>query len=235
MRNFSDELRTRTKDIHKATEVTGFNKRLLDGNATKESYGEFLYSLLPVYVAIEKNLDALKDDARLAPLVTKELYKSELMKKDIEFILGDKVKELKPLESTKAYVNRINEIGKNNPLGIVAHAYTRFLADLFGGRLFADLIKNHYNIDEGGINYYKMDGIGEIMPYVMGYHKKLAGLALTDAEVEEFINEVSNSYVYNIGISTELDAKLFMNDSESKGHPAHSGHPGGHPAGHPHK
>ncbi|MGL5415152.1 MAG: heme oxygenase (biliverdin-producing) [Clostridium sp.] len=223
MRNFSEELRARTKNIHTATETTGFNKRLVDGMATKESYAEYLYNLLPVYEQIEKGLDALEGDSRFAPLVTKELYKSELMKKDIEFILGDSFKNIELSESSKAYVRRLEEIRKNNPLGVIAHAYTRFLADLFGGRIFADLMKNHYKIGDGGLNYYKMDGIGDIMPYVGGYHKKLGELRLNDEEIELFINEVSNSYVYNIGISTEVDAKLFP--QESKG----QGHPGGHP------
>lgn len=209
MKNFSNELKTRTKNMHKASESTGFIKRLQSGQADKKSYAEYILNLLPVYEAIESSLDSLKNNERIAPLVTQELYKAELIKKDIEFILGDEAKNIELLESTKAYVKRIEEMKVNNPIGVVAHAYTRFLADLFGGRTFAEMMKNDYKIEEAGLNYYSMDGIGEIMPYVMGYHKKLANLNLNEEEVENFIIEVGNSYVYNTGISTELEVKLF--------------------------
>lgn len=209
MKNFSNELKSRTKNMHKAAESTGFIKRLQSGQADKKSYAEYILNLLPVYEAIESSLDSLIGNERIAPLVTKELYKSELIKKDIEFILGDEAKNIELLESTKAYVKRIEEMKVNNPIGVVAHAYTRFLADLFGGRTFAEMMKNDYKIEDAGLNYYNMDGIGEIMPYVMGYHTKLAKLSLTEDEIENFITEVGNSYVYNTGISTELEVKLF--------------------------
>lgn len=209
MKNFSNELKSRTKNMHKASESTGFIKRLQSGKADEKSYAEYILNLLPVYEAIENSLDSLIENERIAPLVTKELYKSELIKKDIEFILGDEAKNIELLESTKAYVKRIEEMKNSNPIGVVAHAYTRFLADLFGGRTFAEMLKNDYKIADQGLNYYNMDGIGEIMPYVMGYHGKLAKLNLTDEEIENFINEVGNSYIYNTGISTELEVKLF--------------------------
>lgn len=249
MNNFSNDLRQRTKNIHEVAETTGFNKRLTDGNATTESYGEYIYNFLPVYEAIEKSLMKLQNNERIAPLVTKELFKAELIKKDIEFILGDKVKDIEILESTKAYVKRIEEMAESNPIAVIAHGYTRFLADLFGGRTFDNLLSNKYGIDKEGLHYYEMDkSIPEIMPYVMGYHQKLAALNLSEEEAEIFINESVNSYIYNIGISTELEVKLFKEKVEDRGHtlgrpaghPAMGGHPGaghpgmGHPGGHPH-
>ena len=41
----------------------------------------------------------------------------------------------------------------------------------------------------------------------MNYHNMLNTLELTDAEKEDFLIEISNSYIYNMAISNELDAK----------------------------
>ena len=40
---------------------------------------------------------------------------------------------------------------------------------------------------------------------VMNYHNKLNNIELNEEMKERFINEVANSYVYNIAISNELD------------------------------
>jgi len=51
----------------------------------------------------------------------------------VKYPLGEKSSSMELLSSTKASVARIKELSKNKPELIVAYAYTRFLADLFGG------------------------------------------------------------------------------------------------------
>ena len=60
MNNLMMEIRDRSNVLHKATENTGFTKRLLNKNATIESYAEYIYNLYYVYQAIENNLENLK-------------------------------------------------------------------------------------------------------------------------------------------------------------------------------
>ena len=43
----------------------------------------------------------------------------------------------------------------------------------------------------------------------MEYHNKLGKIKLNDILKEKFIDEVSNSYIYNISISNELDYKVY--------------------------
>ncbi|MDU7111945.1 MAG: biliverdin-producing heme oxygenase, partial [Clostridium perfringens] len=100
------------------------------------------------------------------------------------------------------------EIGKTAPELLVAHAYTRYLADLFGGRTIYGMVKDLYKIDEEGLNYYKYETLSdgpEMKGFVMNYHNKLNNIELNEEMKERFINEVANSYVYNIAISNELD------------------------------
>jgi heme oxygenase len=115
---------------------------------------------------------------------------------------------MKLLASTEACVAKIEELSEKSPELVVAYAYTRFLADLFGGRTFLSLLSTSYNISAEGLNYYRFPEITDLRGYVMKYHKMLADINLTEEKKIDFINEVNNAYIYNLAISNELDAKL---------------------------
>lgn len=205
MNNFMIDIRNKTNVLHKAAESSGFTKKLLNKEALKESYIEYIYNLYFVYEAIEHNLDKLENNESVKPFVTNEIYRSTEIKKDIEALNKDN--GIEKLASTIAYVDRINSIVEKNPKYIIAHAYTRFLADLFGGRIFYSILKDHYGLEDNSLNYYIYKDLKDMRAYVMNYHNMLNTLELTDAEKEDFLIEISNSYIYNMAISNELDAK----------------------------
>ncbi|AOY52636.1 heme oxygenase (biliverdin-producing) [Clostridium perfringens] len=208
MNSFIMDIKNNSNDLHAVAEKTGFLKRLLEGKASTESYAEYLYNLYEVYNAIEVNLEKCKDNKVVKDFVLPEIYRAEAILKDLKFLLGENLNTMKPLASTRAYVARINEIGETAPELLVAHAYTRYLADLFGGRTIYGMVKDLYKIDEEGLNYYKYETLSdgsEMKGFVMNYHNKLNNIELNEEMKERFINEVANSYVYNIAISNELD------------------------------
>lgn len=205
MNNFMIDIRNKTNVLHKAAESSGFTKKLLNKEASKESYIEYIYNLYFVYEAIEHNLDKLENNESVKPFVTKEIYRAAEIKKDIEALNKDN--SIEKLASTIAYVDRINSIVEKNPKYIIAPAYTRFLADLFGGRIFYSILQEHYNLEDTSLNYYVYKDLKDMKAYVMNYHNMLNTLELTDAEKEEFLIEISNSYIYNMAMSNELDAK----------------------------
>ncbi|WP_415344951.1 heme oxygenase (biliverdin-producing) [Clostridium perfringens] len=208
MNSFMMDIKNNSNDLHAVAEKTGFLKRLLEGKASTESYAEYLYNLYEVYNAIEVNLEKCKDNKVVKDFVLPEIYRAEAILKDLKFLLGENLNTMKPLASTRAYVARINEIGETAPELLVAHAYTRYLADLFGGRTIYGMVKDLYKIDEEGLNYYKYETLSdgsEMKGFVMNYHNKLNNIELNEEMKERFINEVANSYVYNIAISNELD------------------------------
>ncbi|WP_346940323.1 biliverdin-producing heme oxygenase [uncultured Clostridium sp.] len=205
---FMMSIREKTSLLHSASEHSGYIKRIVDGNASVEGYAEYLFNLNSMYRAIEDTLENNINNPVVKDFVTKELYRSELILKDLEFLLGDKLPAMELLASTKACISRILEISEGKPELIIAYAYTRFLADLFGGRTFPALLSKNYNIGPEGLNYYKYDNLEDIKGYVMSYHNKLASLDFSDEMRTEFVNEVSNAYIYNLAISNELEAKL---------------------------
>ena len=205
---FMMDIKEKSSLLHSVAEKTGFIKNLIDGNETVEWYAEYIFNLERMYKAIEDALDENENNPSVKPFVTKEVYRSELMRKDLEFLLGDKVNSMKLLASTEACIARIQELSKTKPELVVAYAYTRFLADLFGGRTFLSLLGTNYKISSEGLNYYQFPEITDLRAYVMKYHSMLAEFNLSDEMKVEFINEVNNAYIYNIAISNELDIKL---------------------------
>lgn len=208
---FITNIRNASHTLHSASEHTGYIKRILAKNATKEGYGEYLYNLSAMYKAIEDALDKNCNHPVVKDFITKELYRHELIEKDIKYLLGDKVSSMKLLASTIASIARINEIANTKPELIVAYAYTRFLADLFGGRMFYELFSKEYKIENEGLNYYSFEGIDDMRGYAMRYGAKLSSMSLADNLKTEFINEVNNAYIYNLAISNELETKLHLN------------------------
>lgn len=206
---FMMNIRKKSSALHAAAEKSGFIKRIVDGNASKESYSEYLFNLLAVYEVLENAIEKNSDNDVMKAFVTKELYRSEFIKKDLEFLLGDKLASMELLSSTEAFVSRMNELQKTKPELVIAHAYTRFLADLFGGRTFFSLLSDKYEIPTEGLNYYTFDGIKDMRGYAMGYHNKLNEMQLSEDLKADFVNEVNNAYIYNIAISNELEAKLY--------------------------
>ncbi len=205
---FMSDIRAKSSLLHGTAENTGYIKKLVDCKASVDGYGEYIFNLQKVYEAIESALVKNKDNSNVKPFVTTELFRSELIKKDVEALFGDKVDSLSLLPSTEAYVDRINEMSERNPEMVIAHAYTRFLADLFGGRTFFSLLSEKYNIKHDALNYYSFPGISDMKEYVMNYHNMLNSLNLSEEMCDKFIIEVNNSYIYNIAISNELDFKL---------------------------
>lgn len=192
--------------LHEASEHTGFIKKIVDGTASKEGYAEYLFNLSAMYKAIEDTIENNLDNEVVKEFSTKELYRHELIEQDLKYFAGEKY-EL--LASTVAFVERMKEISASNPELVVAYAYTRFLADLFGGRTFYQLLSDKYQIAPEGLNYYNMNGIEDIRSYVMGYGMKIGKIKLSKELEEKMLTEVSNAYIYNLAISCELDAKLY--------------------------
>ncbi|WP_053982547.1 biliverdin-producing heme oxygenase [Niameybacter massiliensis] len=205
---FMMDIREKTSLLHSAAENTGYIKKLVDGKASIDGYAEYIFNLERMYKAIEDALDQNESNETVKPFVTRELYRSQLMRQDLNFLLGDQLNSMKLLASTETCISRIEYLSKYNPELVVAYAYTRFLADLFGGRTFLSLLSTTYKVKSEGLNYYQFPEINDLRGYVMKYHNMLAEINLSEEQKRDFINEVNNAYIYNLAISNELEAKL---------------------------
>ena len=212
MNTFMRTIKKNSQDLHAVAENTGFLKRLMDGQASVEGYAEYLFNLYEIYKTIEFNLEKYSHNPVVKEFTTVDVYRSEAIYKDLKVLLGEKMNSMQLLASTKAYIDKLNELGRSNPELLVAHAYTRYLADLFGGRTIYKTLEQVYKVDYDALNYYHYEALNEDegrKEFIMEYYEKLGKIKLNDILKEKFIDEVSNSYIYNISISNELDYKVY--------------------------
>ena len=81
---FITNIRQASHALHSASEHTGYIKRIMTKTATKEGYAEYLYNLSAMYKAIEDALEKNSDNPIVKDFITKELYRYELIQKDIK-------------------------------------------------------------------------------------------------------------------------------------------------------
>lgn len=176
---FMKKIKYESESLHDMAEHTGFIKRLFDGNANKETYGKYIYNLYAIYNAIETNLE--ENNKIVSNFALPEVYRSQQLLKDVKSLFMYYCKNIPLLKSTQVFINRINYVGKQNPELLIAHAYTRYLADLFSGRTIFEIIQKHYNLANNSLNYYIFPEIKDFKSFLMNYHTKLNELNFSES------------------------------------------------------
>merc|ERR1740121_1105982 len=111
-----------------------------------------------------------------------------------------------PSRATAKYVKRIKEVAKENPKLLIAHQYTRYLGDLFGGQMMGGMATKSLNLSDGkGVAFYTFDDIPDANVFITDWYNRLNQLDLSDAQKEEIIDEANHVFDLNIGILEELD------------------------------
>jgi len=152
--NLATQLREGTSKSHTMAENVNFIKSFLGGVIDKSSYVEMLSKLYFVYEAIEKAMEENKEHEYIKPIYFPELNRTQSLKEDLDFHYGERwLESTKISPATLDYVNRINQISKEKPELLVAHAYTRYLGDLSGGQMLAPKVP-------GSGKMYKFEAMG---------------------------------------------------------------------------
>ena len=161
--NLATQLREGTSKSHTMAENVNFIKSFLGGVIDKSSYIEMLSKLYFVYEAIEKAMEKNKDHAYIKPIYFPQLNRTESLKKDLDFHYGDNWLEGMTLSpATKAYVDRITQIGQEKPELLVAHAYTRYLGDHSGGQILKKIAQRGMGLKGSeGLAFYEFEEIND--------------------------------------------------------------------------
>ena len=195
-----------TRKSHSVAQNTAFITGFFKGLSTKESYGALLTSLYYVYTAMEESFDETSEN-NVRALDDKELRRVKALELDLEYFYGaDWRSKLNPTGATKKYVERIQEVASNQPYLLVAHQYTRYLGDLFGGQMMGGMATRSLKLDKGkGVAFYTFDDIPKANEFITEWYKRLNELDLTDAQKEEIVDEANLVFCLNIEILEEIE------------------------------
>ncbi|AZC12664.1 biliverdin-producing heme oxygenase [Microbacterium sp. ABRD28] len=202
---FSAALRERSSSAHSSSERSGFMADLIEGAGTREDYVALVAQHWFIYEALESAAERMRRDPVASVFISDKLTRLPALEADLAFLLGaDWRDRISPLPTTRAYVERIRQVGATWPGGFVAHHYTRYLGDLSGGLFIGRLMARRFGFETNGIGFYLFDEIADPRGFKEVYREQLDAAPWDADEQERVIDEVLRAYRYNTELFDDL-------------------------------
>lgn len=136
-----------------------------------------------------------------------ELRRLKALEEDMDYFYGSGWKDqVHPTANAQRYAERVREVARNKPYLLVAHQYTRYLGDLFGGRMMGGMAQRSLDLDDGkGVAFYTFDAIPDVSEFITDWYTRLNKLDLSDTEKQEIVDEANLVFEMNIGILEDLE------------------------------
>merc|ERR1719261_839478 len=194
-----------TRKSHSVAENSAFVTGFFRGMAEERSFRQLVASLFFVYEAMEGAFDATGDE-RVRALDFPELRRLPALEKDMAYFYGpDWRAKVRPTPATQAYVSSIKRAAAERPELLIAHQYSRYLGDLFGGQMMSNMASKSLGLKSDGLAFYTFDNIPSPSAFITAWYSRLNELELTDAQKEEIVEEANVVFRHNIAIFDELD------------------------------
>ena len=210
---FSAVVRAATAEEHTAAENTLYVRELLAGNVAREGFERLVVHHLAIYSALEDAAEVMVSDPVAGGFVYPELHRRDALVADVS-ALDVEPDVLVPGPATERYVARIREQCTTRPEAFVAHHYTRYLGDLFGGQLLGRVAARVYELPDGeGTSFYRFDQIPEKMPFVHAYRDRLDSVPWDDETRGRMVDEARVAFQLNTAVFEELAVQLDLTES----------------------
>mmetsp|Transcript_6725 Transcript_6725/g.16412 ORF Transcript_6725/g.16412 Transcript_6725/m.16412 type:complete len:314 (-) Transcript_6725:247-1188(-) len=216
-----------TRKSHSMAENTAFVQGFFKGISSADSYKNLLTSLYYVYYAMEVEvMDAVsKVDSTEAQWIlaldAAPLRRLQGLEKDMEYFYGQNWKQemAPPSKGTQVYTGRIGELiatidendddteRKSLLYLFVAHQYTRYLGDLFGGQMMGNMASRSMDLPEdgSGVAFYTFDNVPSTKDFITEWYTTLNDLGISTNQQQKIVDEANLVFSLNIGIFEELE------------------------------
>ena len=203
--NLSEALKTGTAASHTQAEEVHFVKNFIRGKIDRELYGQLVLHLYHIYVALETALDQQAPTYFSSLHFPKELHRAAALQEDVDF--WHTTLPEKPSAATQDYIDRIRYCQEHQPLLLLAHAYTRYLGDLSGGKILARVARRALNLEKDGegLAFYEFPNIPSAKLFKDQYRNALNALELTQEQVSALVHEANIAFGLNMRVFEELD------------------------------
>lgn len=207
--DLSEMLAAGTKEVHEKAENTQFVKDFLRGRIRKELFKLGAVALYYTYTAMEEEIERNKDHPNFAPLYfPAELHRHEALACDLEFFYGPEWKsQIICSEATKRYAERIHQVGQEDPVLLVAHAYTRYMGDLSGGQVLKKVAQRALKLPPTGegLEFYQFDAIHSAKAFKQLYRSRMNELELDMETKKRLVQEAVKAFHFNMEVFEELE------------------------------
>lgn len=200
---FSDPLeilRERTAELHRRAERAGIVAAILRGTATPAGYALFLRNLLPVYETLEEGL--VREPA-LAELADPVVFRAGAIARDLEALAGPSWEWRLPLlPAARRYRDTVRAARADSGLGLIAHAYVRYLGDLSGGQIMRTLLQRRLALPPEALGFYAFAGEPETLK--ARYRDALTRVLAVAGATGAVAAEAERAFVLNIALAEEV-------------------------------
>nr|YP_009295306.1 heme oxygenase [Dasya binghamiae]AOH77318.1 heme oxygenase [Dasya binghamiae] len=208
--DLAQQLREGTTKSHSMAENVSFVKSFLGGVVDKNSYRKLVANLFFIYVAIEEQMEKNKNHKSIKFIYFPQLFRKSSLIEDLNYYYGSNwLNQIKPSSATQVYIDRICNVGNNQPELLIAHAYTRYIGDLSGGQILKKIAKNAMNLSTNkGTAFYDFDLIQDEKNFKDMYRNSLNNIPLNSNEINQIISEANVAFNLNMKMFQELDSNL---------------------------
>lgn len=213
MSHLSSRLREGTQASHTAAENTAFMKCFLKGIVEQEPLRKLLADLYFVYSALEDALRRHLEHPLVGPLYFPALDRVEHLAQDLAFYYGpDWQDQITPSPAGLVYRDRIQTLAEQDPVLLIAHAYTRYMGDLSGGQSLKVVIRLALSLPPDlGTALYEFPLIATPEArriFKNNYRQALDSLPLDEPTIERVIHEANTAFALNRAVMHELEADV---------------------------
>lgn len=210
MNNLAKELREGTTKSHSMAENVTFVKSFLSGVIDKKAYRTLVANLYFVYSAIEEEMYNNRMNPMINHIFFPELNRKCSLERDLEFYYGSNWQEqIEASPATNIYIQRIHNIGANQPELLIAHAYTRYLGDLSGGQILKKIAQNAMNLQgEAGTAFYNFELIENEQVFKNTYREALNSIPVSEESIKKIVAEANIAFTLNMKIFEELNSSF---------------------------
>lgn len=208
--NLAQLLREGTTKSHSMAENVSFVKSFLGGVVDKKTYRKLVANLFFVYSAIEEEIEVNKNHSAIKAIYFPELYRKDSLCEDLHYYYGSNWSQyVQPSLATKNYINRIHEIGKNQPELLIAHAYTRYMGDLSGGQILKKIAQSAMQLNgKNGVSFYNFSNIEDDKVFKQRYRDALDNAPINEIQIKQIISEANIAFNLNMQVFQELNSNL---------------------------
>ncbi|MFN3493749.1 MAG: heme oxygenase (biliverdin-producing) [Hydrogenophaga sp.] len=205
----SARLRSGTRTLHAEAERTGVMRDLLRGRLGLPGYVALLQNLQALYAALEKALQSCESDAKVGPVCQPALFRQMAIERDLSAYGAPVTDPAVPLvPGMRAYVSRLETLGRGSSPRLVAHAYVRYLGDLHGGQVLARVVRDAFpwrsSAEAGGLDFYHFGSADVVAGHIGALRQALDALPLSPAETDAVIDEACWAFGQHVRVFEEL-------------------------------
>jgi heme oxygenase len=202
----AQRLRDGTRALHREAEGAGIMPALLAGRLPAALFHALQRNLHPIYLALEAGLSRHAHHAGIAAIATPALARGIHLAADLHSLHGERWRDEVPVfASTRAYVERLQQLEAAEPLGLVAHAYVRYLGDLAGGQTLRRVVAKAFGLKgPDGTRFFDFGPPEQTQALARDFRNGLAAVPVDDTGIDRLVAEAQWAFAQHVRLFTEL-------------------------------